>query len=327
MANSIAVAPGHNLKTFVNHISCDLKKRKIEYSIVGFFNSSGQPIGMIETRGRSSWVEFDSAQPIGIARKINANGICILHNHPRGIKEPPDLKPSQADISSLRNFVSALDGTGLKYLGDWIVSNGHAVEILHAIQSKKNSELDTTLFSDAELASLLTPDLTDVIRELTKTSLLQADWYNISEQYLYNNKVEFKVRSFKYWGENEEIWDFYIIAEDNNGNTCSSSMSIEQAIKSYDAIVELQNVANKLIKKNVEYTEIKIDICDKITCGVFQEGIKQSAFLYIGNNKMFIKVDDLGYISYFITNGLEKIDSVIAQTAIDISPEKNSLSS
>lgn len=312
MANSITVSPGHNLKTFVNHISHDLKKRKIEYSIVGFFNSNGQPIGMIETRGRSSWVEFDSAQPIGIARKINANGICILHNHPRGIKEPPDLKPSQADISSLRNFVSALDGTELKYLGDWIVSNGHAVEILHAIQSKKNSELDTTLFSDAELASLLTPDLTDVIHELTKTSLLQANWYKISEHYLYNNKVEFIVRSFKYWGEDEELWDFYIRAEDNNGNSCASLMTIEQALKAYDAIVELQNASNKLINNDVEYTEIKIDICDQITCGFFQEGVKQSAFLYIGNNKMFIKVNDLVYILDFITNGLEKIDSMIA---------------
>ena len=83
MANTITHAPGENLKTFVKHISYDLKRRKVEYSIVGFFNSNGQPTGMIESRGRTSWVEINIAQVIDMARKLSANGICLMHNHPR----------------------------------------------------------------------------------------------------------------------------------------------------------------------------------------------------------------------------------------------------
>jgi len=314
MANSITHAPGDNLKTFVKHISYDLKRRKVEYSIVGFFNSNGQPIGMIETRGRTSWVEINIAQVIDTARKLNANGICLMHNHPRGIKESPDLTPSNADIASLRAFITELDGTELQYLGDWIVSNGHIVEILHTIQSKKNPEIDLLLFSDEEVTSLLTPGLTDAIQELTKTALLQVNWYNISDKYLFNNKVEFKIKSFKYWGQDEEMWVFSINAEDNEGRSSVAAMSIEQAIKAHDAIIELRNVSSKLSVVDLEYTEVKVELCDNVSCGFYQKGIKQGAFLYIGSNQIFIKVSDISCITDFVVAGLEKIDSLISRS-------------
>ena len=313
MGNIIIGAPGNDLKTFVNHISFDLKKRKVEYSVVGFFNGNGQPIGMIETKGRSSWVECSSNQVIETARKLKASGICLLHNHPRNVKESPCLKPSTADISFLREFISALDGTGLKYLGSWITSNGHLTETLHTIQTKNNPEIDTSLFSDSEITSLLTPDLKDTIQQLTKTLLLQVNWYNISETYLYNNKVEFKVKSIKYWGEEDEVWVFSITAEDSNNRQSGDVISVEQAIKAYDAIIELQNVSSKLITTDLEYTEVNVDIGVNIKCGFYQTGVKQGAFLYLGTNQMFLKVAELGCISDFIAAGLEKIDSVLNQ--------------
>lgn len=311
MANSVVHAPGSNLKDFVKHISYDLKRRKIEYSIVGFFNSNGQPTGMIETRGRTSWVEINTTRVVDMARKLNAGGICLLHNHPRGIKEPPDLKPSGADIASLREFVTELDGTGLQYLGDWIVSNGHIIEILNTLQCSKNPEIDSSQFTGEEYATLLTPELTDAIQELTKTALLQVNWYNISKKYLFKNKVEFKIKNIKYWGQDDEMWIFGISAEDNEGRGAAAGMSIEQAIKAHDAIVELQNVSNKLSETEIEYTEVKVELCENVNCGFYQEGKKQGAFLYIGSNQIFLKVSDLSCISDFVVSGLEKIDSIV----------------
>jgi hypothetical protein len=311
MANSLVQAPGSNLNEFVKNISYDLKRRKIEYSIVGFFNSNGQPMGMIETRGRTSWVEINITQIIDMARKINASGICLIHNHPRGIKESPDLKASIADISSLRTFITELDGTGLQYLGDWIVSNGHIVETLHTIQSRKNPEVGSSVFSDEEVATLLTPNLADAIQELTKTALLQIDFYSIFEKYLFKNKVEFKIKCFKYWGQNAEAWVFNINTEDSEGVISAAAMSIEQAIKAHDAIIELQSVSDKLSSVEVEYTEVKIELCDNVNCGFYQTGTKQGAFLYIGSNQMFVKVSELSCISDFVVAGLEKIDLII----------------
>jgi DNA repair protein RadC len=82
MSKVILGAPGNDLKSFLNHISFDLKKRRIEYFVVGFFNANDQPIGMIETKGRSSWVECNSNKIIDTARKLKATGVCLLHNHP-----------------------------------------------------------------------------------------------------------------------------------------------------------------------------------------------------------------------------------------------------
>lgn len=310
MANLLMQAPGSNLKDFIKHLSYDLARRKVEYAIVGFFNSNSQPIGMIETRGRTSWVEVNIVQVVEMALKLNASGVCLVHNHPRSIKESPDLKPSEADIASLREFATRLDGTGLAYLGDWIVSNGHLVEILHAIQSKRSPEFESP-FSDKEVATLLTPDLVDVIHELTKTALLQVDWYNIAEKYLFKNKVEFKIKRFTYWGQDGEMWVFSISAEDNEGRTSAATLSIEQAIKAHDAIIELQSVSAKLSEEQVEYTELRVEISNEVNCGFYQSGIEQGAFLYLGSNQMFIKVSDLSCISNFVVAGLEKMDLLI----------------
>lgn len=312
MANQLMQAPGSNLKDFIKHLSYDLARRKIEYAIVGFFNTNGQPIGMMETRGRTSWVEVNIGQVVETALKLNASGICLLHNHPRSIKEAPNLKPSDADIASLREFTTRLDGTGLTYLGDWIISNGHIAEILHTVQAKRSPEFDSP-FSDKEVATLLTPDLVDVIHELTKTALLQVDWYNISEKYLFKNKVEFKIKRFTYWGQDGEMWVFAINAEDNEGRTSAATLSIEQAIKAHDAIIELQNVSAKLSEEQVEYTEVRVEISNEVNCGFYQSGMEQGAFLYVGNNQMFIKVADLSCISNFVVAGLEKIDLLVTR--------------
>ena len=90
-------------------------------------------------------------------------------------------------------------------------------------------------------------------------------------------------------------------------------VSVEQAIKAYDAIIELQNVSSKLITTDLEYTEVNVDIGVNIKCGFYQTGVKQGAFLYLGTNQMFLKVAELGCISDFIAAGLEKIDSVLNQ--------------
>jgi hypothetical protein len=185
------------------------------------------------------------------------------------------------------------------------------VETLHTIQSRKSPEVDSSIFSDEEIATLLTPDLADAIQELTKTALLQKDFFNVSEKYLFRNKIEFQIKRIKYWGQNEEVWVFSINAEDNEGVISNAALSIEQAIKAHDAIIELLSVSDKLSSVEVEYTELKIELCDNVNCGFYQKGTEQGAFLYIGRNKMFVKVRELSCISEFVVAGLEKIDVIV----------------
>jgi len=314
MSKVILGVPGNDLKSFLNHISFDLKKRRIEYFVVGFFNANDQPIGMIETKGRSSWVECNGSKIIDTARKLKATGVCLIHNHPRSVKESPNLKPSQEDLSFLRNFITSMEGTGIKYFGNWITSNGHLNEVLYTIQKNNTSEPFNDLFSDSELASLLTPELKNVVELLTKTLLLQVNWHKISSKYFQGNKVEFIVKSFKYWGDAEEEWMFCMTAEDTDERSSGDALTVEQAIKAYDAIIELKHVSDNLKSVEIEYTEVTVDISDKTKCGFYQDGLEQGAFWYIGNNQIFLKVADLTCISDFVAAGLEKIDQLISQT-------------
>jgi hypothetical protein len=312
-------APGKDLKSFISHISFDLKRRRVEYLVVGFFNDNGQPIGMIENKGKASWVECNSNHIIETARKLKATGVCLLHNHPRSVREAPNLKPSDEDISFLKDFIPALDGTGLTYLGNWISSNGHLTEILYSLQAKNELKNIDNQFSDAVIASLLTPELKFNIQQLTKTLLLQVNWYRITEKYFKGSKVEFIVKSLKYFGDDEEEWMFCMTSEDTNNIRSGVALNVEQAIKAYDAIVELQNVSNKLKAIDIEYTEVTVDIADNAKCGFYQTGTEQGAFWNMGNNQIFLKVSDLTCISDFVAVGLEKVDSIISQTQNSVS--------
>ncbi len=270
---------------------------------------------MIENKGRSSWVECNSNKIIETARKLKACGLCLLHNHPRSVKDSPNVKPSQEDITFLREFINSIEGTGLKYLGNWITSNGHLNEILYNIQNNKNTGSESVIFTDSELASLLSPELKSVIQILTKTLLLQVNWHRISDKYFQGNKVDFIVKSFKYWGDTDEEWMFCMTAEDTNEGTSGDALTVEQAIKAYDAIIELQKVSSKLQSVDIEYTEVTVNISDKTKCGFYQTGVEQGAFWYIGSNQIFLKVTELACISDFIAAGLEKIDLIINQTS------------
>jgi hypothetical protein len=310
MSTKIILAPGSSLSDFVRHISHDLSRRRIEYAIVAFFDENSQPIGMIETKGRTSWVEISIKDIVETAINLKAHGVCLLHNHPRSIKEAPDLIASDADISVVNEFTTLLDAAGIVYLGSWIVSNGKVTEVLYDLYSGK--VLDSNLlFSEKEIAAIFTRDLINAIEDLTKTDLLQMEQYQISQKYLSGNRINFMVRRFKYWGREGEKWLFVIEVEDGNfGATSIVSLSIEQALNAYDVVNKLLDASENLIQKNVEYTELTAQISNEISCGFYQQDKTQGGFMDVGGSKFFSEVAELSCISQFVADGLEKIDSI-----------------
>ncbi len=312
MKTTILVAPGNDLISFLSHISYDLKKRRIEYSVIGFFNSDGQPMCMIENKGRSSWVECDSKQIIDVALEIKATGLCFIHNHPSSLKEQPDLKPSEADLSFLKDLITSLEGTGLGYLGCWITSNGHLNEILYSLHKNKTTTPFNDFFTDTIFATLLTPNFKNVVESLTKTELLQLNRYKISSVYIDECRIVFNIRRYKYLGiDDEDTWAFCFEARDSNSNEFIFSLNSEQAIKAYDAVIELMTFSEQLLSTEIEYTEVTAKLCDDSSCGFYQDNNQQKAFWNIGNNiNLFFPITDLNVISNFIVAGLEKIDQI-----------------
>jgi DNA repair protein RadC len=61
--------------------------------VIGWHNAS---------KGGATSVTVDIKQILGIAAKINAQGLIISHNHPSGI-----LTPSQADLNLTKQFIQA----------------------------------------------------------------------------------------------------------------------------------------------------------------------------------------------------------------------------
>lgn len=314
MKTTILEAPGNDLISFLSHISYDLKKRRIEYSVIGFFNSDEQPICMIENKGRSSWVECDSKQIIDKALGIKATGLCFIHNHPSSLKEQPNLKPSETDLSFLKGLITSLEGTGLGYLGCWITSNGHLNEILYSLHKNKTTTPYNDFFTDTLFATLLTPNFKNVVESLTKTELLQLNSYRISSVNIDECRIFFNIRRLKYLGiAYEDTWLFYFEARDSNSNEFifSFSLNSEQAIKAYDAVIELMTVSEQLLSTEIEYTEVTAKLCDDSSCGFYQDYHTQKAFWKIGNNiNLFFPITDLNVISNFIVAGLEKIDQI-----------------
>lgn len=313
MSIKIIHAPGENLEEFLSRIANDLKTRRVEYVIAGFFNSSGQPMGMIEEKGRSSWVEFSLNEIIETAKKLKATGILLLHNHPRKMSEKPALEPSQADIQSLKAFINLLDNAGLEYYGDWIVSNGHVSEILNHLNNRKIDK-ESSNISDIEMNRMLNMTVKNAVNKLTKTALLQVYWYKMSEEKFVYHKLIFHVLKLRYWGDETEVYQFKITDADQMQNPTQEStgfMSVEEANKAYDAINELLNISKQLQSKNIEYTEVKIVISSDIICGFYQTGTEQNGFLYIGNGNLFLPVNKLNCIVDFIRKGFEKIDEVL----------------
>lgn len=313
MSIKIIGAPGENLDEFISRIANDLKTRRVEYIVAGFFNNNGQPMGMIEEKGRSSWVEFSLNEIVETAKQLKATSVLLLHNHPKKMSEKPDLEPSPADIQSLKAFINLLENAGLEYYGDWIVSNGHVSEILTHLNNKKIDK-ESSNISDIEINRMLNKTVKDAVNKLTKTALLQVYLYKIWEEKFDYHKLTIHVLKSRYWGDETEGYQFKITDADQMQNPTQESytlMSVEEANKAYDAINELLNISNQLQSKNIEYTEVKIVISSDIICGFYQTGTEQNGFLYIGNSKLFLPVNKLNWIVDFIRKGFEKIDEVL----------------
>jgi len=306
----IISAPGKDINEFIRHLTNDLRTRRVEYAIIGFINSQGQPIGMIEEKGRTSWVGFDLSNIIETALKLKATGLLLLHNHPVASKDNAQLLPSNEDINLLKEMLGRIESAGLEYCGFWITSNGHVAEILYQIQYSKILTSQEKI-SEIDINRFLSVDLKNIVISLTKTSLLQIYWYKIKEIYITRHKYLAHILKIRYWGSEDEVYSFKMSLEDENDTEYSGSMTIEEATKAYDAVKELLNIAKHLQGKYIEYTEVKVTLSDQINCGFYQKDYEQSAFLYIGSHPLFLKVESLDVIIETIEKGFEIIERVV----------------
>lgn len=312
MANSIVSAPGKDLETFITTIACDLKKRKIEYLIIGLFNNETVPIGMEEIRGRSSWVDFEISHIIELARKYKATSICLLHNHPCSPSETPNLSPSSADYKSLKHLLEEIDDASIGFLGSWITSNGKFTEILNYYNDIGQKTLGNDVcLTDEIVSKFLTLELKDKYKKIVKAELVHVSWFLLFTEYLGRSKYSFNILRFKYYGQAFVDYSFRIDLQDNVANNHIGSMTIEEAMRAADSLRELVKVAQSLEVEENEYSELKLTLSENIKCGAFQDETKKNAFITIDQNQDFVKVNDLKVLIKFIELGLSKIEDLM----------------
>ncbi|HUT55216.1 MAG TPA: hypothetical protein VM658_17635 [bacterium] len=121
----------------------------------------------------------------------------------------------------------------------------------------------------------------------------------------------FPLPLISYWGSEYENYQFKISAKNNDDVESSCTLSVEEATKAYDAVVELLKIAEHLKMKIVEYDEVSINLNDNIRCGFYQSNNDQYGFMHIGCNSIFLPVIKLNCIVDFINKGFDKIESVL----------------
>ena len=313
MSLKLIASPGQNLEQFVAHLANDMRRRKTEYVVAGYFNNIGQPIGMIENKGRSSWVELNLIDIINLAQKIKASGVLLLHNHPVNMSERPNLTPSEADINTLKDFIQLLDGSDLEYYGDWIVSNGHYKEILSYLTDPRINKVNE-IISDIDISRWLNINIINSIKSLTKSPLFQFYDYHLSNVTIDKYKItkfDMFLRKLRFWGEDFEEYFFCIDGKDSNDNEVRGRMSVEEAMKAHDAINELLQISDHLKNKTIEYTEVKVNLSDNMNCGFYQAQNEQNGFFIIDQTSFFPETEQLKFIVDFIRKGFDKIDEVL----------------
>ena len=282
----------------------DLKRRQLEYLIIGFFDENGYPRVMRQLTGRSSWVSSSISDIIAEAKEIKSFGICLVHNHPAMASEKPQLEPSENDIEFQRSFFKACCENNLCYMGTWIVSKCNFTEILyHTLKTTQKGLNDLT---DHDIYNSLSPTLKDSIAALTKPLVIVLDWYDIS--YIaghHNRRLKVQTRTVSPLDNSEAtVYQLLITITETaevsalerfNAELAGSTkvgqyesvaefsdiLSLEDATRACDAIEDIYDAVRKLAGSTVEYKEVKLSLTDNSICGFFQKATNQSAFVTI----------------------------------------------
>lgn len=317
--SSITNAPGTNLESFLKSISFDLKRRKLEYLIIGCFNKDMTPIGMIEVKGRSNFVGFNLDELLDQAKKIRSVGVCLLHNHPTAAHTQANLEPSKEDLASLKTFIEKLKEFDLNYLGDWIASNSHIVEILNTYNDSKKLQMENpNLFSDIDITTSLQPSLNEVIKGITKNELMHQSWFRLSTEYIGQSKFVFNVMRVKYYGNSDSYYSLRVEVSDPDNNEGIGILTVEEALKAYDTFNEIYDITSKLVTKPKEYTEIRVEFSESIIVGVFGDMNNWDAFIKIASIQTLMKIKDFKKFELFVQQGIEKIEQLIYDESIAI---------
>lgn len=311
MAIKVIPAPGNDLESFLKTISYDLTKRKIEYLIIGFFDKNVIPIGMMEIKGKSSWVDFDLREIMDISKLYNVSSICFLHNHPIEKNEAANLLPSKEDYISLKGFIEKNIDNNLLFLGSWITSGGKFNEILNYYLERNIQDKYEIIFSDHEIAKYLTFQLKDTYTKLTKTPLLYTSWFELFTEYFGDNKYVFNVIRNRYFEQNITEYSLRLDIENEEDDSIIGNLSIEESLRALEALQSLINLSLNIEFEEKEYVELKMELSNTISCGFYGNSNLHKAFLKINGYTEFVNISDIQILIKFINKGIEKIESLI----------------
>lgn len=317
MSNSLISAPGKSLEEFLKELAFDLRKRKIEYLNVGLFNKDFEPIGMLEIKGHSSWVEFDQNKIIELARKYKAYGICFLHNHPCSAKESPYLIPSENDIQALKKILKTIENNDLNFLGSWITSNSHLTEIFNYCVNNSFIVNKESYFDESDKDTFLTPYLRQSYENLTKSDLTQTSFFTLFTEYLSRNKFSFSIVRARYYGKSFASYSFSIEVEDLEENTYNARLTIEEALRASDSIKELMIAIEETKITKDEFTQLRIDLSKNMSCIAYKSIDERNAVIEVNGHNIFLKIKDLETLLRFFEVGFEKIENLINEESTD----------
>jgi len=130
------------MEDFLEMMKYELSNRRVEYSVVGFFDQDKKLITWQEVKGHTVWVGINIDSVVQAALACQAKYVANLHNHPVPGDISPMLEPSDADFESAFAFYDACLKNGLELYGSWIVSKREIREYFYSTCQRLHISLD-----------------------------------------------------------------------------------------------------------------------------------------------------------------------------------------
>lgn len=314
MSSDLQVCPGTSLESFIRAIAYDLKRRRIEYFIIAYFDLKGFPMAMREISGRTSWVSYSTNEIIDGAKQLEASGVCLVHNHPVSAGESPSLQPSTQDIRSQLGFLSACGDNGLTYLGSWIVSKGLISEVLYSARELArrlpSSEIE---FDSSELSRGITSEFAASVDALTKPAVIRSDWYKIGDVKVeYGALITVQARVFyAIASQSSQLPDVLITVKDPDGREHSGLLSVEEASRACQGLSDLYSESLRMSERRVEYSELTLSLGEQCRIGVYQVGSDQKGYAKVSAESCFLNMKVFPDLQRLFEGALEKLEFVV----------------
>jgi len=130
------------IENFLEMMKYELSNRRVEYSVVGFFDRDKKLITWQQVKGHTVWVGINIDLVVQAALACQAKYVANLHNHPVPGDIGPMLEPSDADFESAFALYNACLKNGLELYGSWIVSKREIQEYFYSTCKRLHISLD-----------------------------------------------------------------------------------------------------------------------------------------------------------------------------------------